>query len=166
MITSEELINIVSVMNKTTCSSDHFPSKLLMSHLPTIIDTILHMINLCISTSVFPSSCKSVIVLPLIKKPGLDPPVLKNYRPVSNLSFLSKLIDKVISSRILTHIADNDLIEKFQSEYSYGHSTETVLLRVYSDIVTMVGKGNGSYLVLLDLSAAFDIIDHDTVLIL
>ena len=109
------------------------------------------MINLCISTSVFPSSCKSVIVLPLIKKPGLDPQVLKNYRPVSNLSFLSKLIDKVISSRILTHIADNDLIDKFQSEYSYGHSTETVLLRVYSDIVTMVGKGNGSYLVLLSI---------------
>ena len=77
-------------MNKTTCLSDPSPPpKLLMSHLPTIIDTITHMINLCISTSVFPSSCKSVIVLPLIKKPGLDPQVLKNYRPVSNLSFLS-----------------------------------------------------------------------------
>ena len=89
MITSEELIKIISVMNKTTCSSDPFPSKLLMSHLPTIIDTITHMINLCISTSVFPSSCKSAIVLPLIKKHGLDPQVLKNYRPVSNFSFLS-----------------------------------------------------------------------------
>ena len=76
MITSEELIKIISVMNKTTCSSDPFPSKLLMSHLPTIIDTITHMINLCISTSVFHSSCKSDI-LPLIKKPGLDPQVFK-----------------------------------------------------------------------------------------
>ena len=76
MITSEELIKIISVMNKTTCSSVPFPSKLLMSHLPTIIDTITHMINLCISTSVFHSSCKSAIVLPLIKKPGLDPQVL------------------------------------------------------------------------------------------
>ena len=77
MITSEELINIVLVMNQTTFSSDPFPSKLLMSHLPTIIDTITHIINLCISTSVFPSSCKSAIVLPLIKKPGLDPQVFK-----------------------------------------------------------------------------------------
>ena len=100
MITSEDLIKIVSVMNKTTCSSDPFPSRLLMSHLPTIIDTITHMINLCISSSVFPSSCKSAIVLPLIMKLGLDPQVLKNYRPVSNLSFLSKLIEKVISFRI------------------------------------------------------------------
>ena len=166
MITSEELIKIVSVMYKTTCSSDPFHSKLLMSHLPTIIDTITHMINLCISTSVFPSSCKSAIVLPLIKKPGLDPQVLKNYMPVSNLSFLSKLIEKVISSRILTHIADNDLIDKFQSAYRCGHSTETALLHVYIDIVTMVGKGNGSYLVRLDLSAASDTIDHDTLFVI
>ena len=77
MITSEELINIISVMNKTTCSSDPFPSMLLMSHLPNIIDTITYMIHLCISTSVFPSSCKSAMVLPLIKKLGLDPQVFK-----------------------------------------------------------------------------------------
>ena len=166
MITSEELIKIVSVMNKTTCSSDPFPSKLLMSHLPTIIDTIMHIINLCLSTSVFSASFKSAVVLPLIKKPGQDPQVFKNYRPVSNLSFLSKLIEKVISSRILKHIADNELIDKFQSAYRCGHSTETALLRVYNDIVTMVGKGNGSYLVLLDLSAAFDTIDHDTLFVI
>ena len=161
MITSEELIKIVSVMNKTTCSSDPFPSKLLISHLPTIIDTIIHIINLCLSTSVFPASFKSAVVLPLIKKPGLDTQVFKNYRPVSNLSFLSKLIEKVISSRILKHIADNELIDKFQSAY-----TETALVRVYNDIVTMVGKGNRSYLVLLDLSAAFDTIDHDTLFVI
>ena len=167
MITSEELSKIVSVMNKTTCSSDPFPSKLLVSHLPTIIDTIMHIINLCLSTSVFPASFKSAVVLPLIKKLGLDPQVFENFRPVSNLSFLSKLIEKVISSRILKkHIADNELIDKFQSAYRCGHSTETALLRVYNDIVTMVGKGNGSYLVLLDLSAAFDTIDHDTLFVI
>ena len=137
-----------------------------MSHLPTIIYTITHMINMYISTSVFHYSCKSSIVLPLIKKPGLDPRVLKNYRPISNLSFLSILIGKVISSRILTHIADDDLIDKFMSAYRCGHSTETALLRVYSDIVTMVRKRNGSYLVLLDLSAAFDTIDHDTLFVI
>ena len=118
-ITSEKLINIVSVINKTTCSFDPFPSKLLMSHLPTIIDTIMHIINICLSTIVFHSSCKSAIILPLIKKSSVDPQVLKNYRPVY-LSFLSKLIEKVISSRILKHIPDNDLIDKFQSAYRCG----------------------------------------------
>ena len=79
---------------------------------------------------------------------------------------MSKLIEKVISSSILKHIADNELIENFQSAYRCGHSTETALLRVYNDIVTMVGKGNGSYLVLLDLSADFDAIDHDTLFVI
>ena len=75
---------------------------------------------------------------------------------------MSKLVEKVISSRIFKHIADNDLIDKFQSPYWCGHSTETVLLRVYIIIVAMVGKANGSYIVLLYSSAVFDTIYHDT----
>ena len=80
--------------------------------------------------------------------------------PVSNLSFLSKVIEKVIASRIISHIENNVIIDKFQSAYKCGHSKETALLRVYSDIVTTIGKGNGSFLVLVNLSAAFDTIDH------
>ena len=59
------------------------------------------------------------------------------------------------------HILDNNIVDSFQSAYRAGHSCETALLRVYNDIVTTVGKGNGSFLVLLDLSAVFDTIDHD-----
>ena len=110
----------------------------------------------------FPISCKSSIVIPLIKKPGLDRVMLKNYRPVSNLSLLSKVIEKVISIRILGHILDNNIVDSFQSAYRAGHSCETALLRVYNDIVTTFGKGNGSFLVLLDLSAAFDTIAQNT----
>ena len=75
---------------------------------------------------------------------------VKKYRPVSNLSFLSKIIDKVISIRILGHILDNNIVDSFQSAYMAGHSFERVLLRVCHDIVTTVGKGNGSFLVLLE----------------
>ena len=67
----------------------------------------------------------------------------------------------VICIHILGHILDNNIVDSFQSAYRAGHSCETALLRVYNDIVTTVGKGNGSFLVLLDLSAAFDTIDHD-----
>ena len=161
VISKPELVKIISCMHKTTCSSDPFPTKLLMDHLEAIIDTILHTVNLSLTTAVLPSSCKSSIVIPLIKKTGLDCEVLKNYRPVSNLSFLSKIIEKIISVRILQHITDNDIIDGFQSAYKAGHSCETALLRVYNDIVITIGKGNGSFLVLLDLSAAFDTIDHD-----
>ena len=132
-----------------------------MSHLYAILPILQHIVNLCLTTGDFPISCKSSIVIPLIKKPGLDREMLKNYRPVSNLSFLSKIIEKVISIRILGHILDNKIVDSFQSAYRAGHSCETALLRVYHDIVTIVGKGNGSFLVILDLSAAFDMIDHD-----
>ena len=94
-----------------------------------------------------------------VEKPGLDAEILKNYRPVSNLSFLSKVIEKVIASRIISHIENNAIIDKFQSAYKCGHSTETALLCVYSNIVTTIGKENGSFLVLLDLSATFYTID-------
>ena len=74
-------------MNKTNCSSDSFPNRLLMSHIHAIVPILQHIENLCMTTGDFPISCKSSIVIPLIKKPGLDREMLKNYRPVSNLSF-------------------------------------------------------------------------------
>ena len=155
-VTDPELLKIISGMNKTTCSSDPFPTRLLM-YLYAIVPILQHIVNLCLTMGDFPISCKSSIVIPLIKKPEM----LKNYRPVSNLSFSSKVIEKVISIRILRHILDNNIVDSFQSAYGTGHSCETTLLRVYNDIITTVGKGNGSFLVLLDLSAAFDTIDHD-----
>ena len=97
----------------------------------------------------------------MIKKPGLDPEILKNYRPVANLSFLFEIIEKAIASQIHDHLINNDIVDNFQSAYKAGHSCETALLRVYNDIVTTIGRGNGAMLVLLDLSAAFDTIDHD-----
>ena len=140
-------------MNNATCSSDPFPTRLLMCHIHAIVPILQHVVNLCLTTGDFPISCKSSIVIPLIKKPGLGREMLKNYR--------HKCYLLVISIRILGHILDNNIVDSFQSAYRAGHSCETALLRVYNDIVTTVGKGNGSFLVLLDLSAAFDTIDHD-----
>ena len=142
-VTDHELLNIISGMNKPTCSSDPFPSRLLMSHIHAIIHIIQHIVNLCLTTGDFPISCESSIVMPLIKKPSLDREMLNNYRPISNLSFLSKVIEKVISTRILGHILDNNIVDSFHSAYRTGHSCETALLWVYNDIVTTVGKGNG-----------------------
>ena len=65
-----------------------------MSHLPAIVDVILGVVILCFESAVFPLSCKSSIIIPLIKKPGLDSETLKNYRPVANLPFLSKVIER------------------------------------------------------------------------
>ena len=160
LVSKEELIRIISFMNKTMCASDPFPTKLLTNHLPAVIDIILHIVNLSISTCIFSSSCKSSIIIPLIKKPRLDFEVLEIYRPVSNLSFLSKIIEKVISAQLVTYIVDNGLTDDFQSAYKCDHSNETASLLVYNDIVVTIGNGTGKFLLLLDLSAAFDTIDH------
>ena len=160
-LSCDVLSTLISKLNKTTCVLDPFPTKLLMSHLSYILDIILCIVNLCFSSGVFPTSCRSSIIFPLIKKQGLDPEILKNYRPVANLSFNSKIIETANAIQIHDHLINNDIVDNFQYAYKAGHSCETALLRVYNDIVTTIGRGNGAMLVLLDLSAALDTIDHD-----
>ena len=135
-----------------------------MSHLSSIINIILRIVNLCFSSGDFQHLASRQSFPPLIKKTGLDSEILKNYRPVANLSFISKIIEKTIATQIHSHLINNDIVYNFQSAYKTGHSCETALLRVYNDIVTTIGRGNGAMLVLLDLSAAFDTIDHDNLL--
>ena len=91
--------------------------------------------------------------------------ILKNFRPFSNLSFIYFLMKKTIATHIHSHLINNDIVYNFQSAYKAGHSCETVLLRVYNDIVTTIGKCNSAMLVLLDLFAAFDTIDHDNLFV-
>ena len=95
-LSCEVLASIIHKLNRTTCGLDPFPTKLLMSHLYTIINIILRIVNLCFSSGDFPASCRSAIISPLIKKQGLDSEILKNYRPVTNLSFISKIIEKLL----------------------------------------------------------------------
>ena len=88
----------------------------------------------------------------------------KNYRPVSNLSFLSKLIERIVAVQLTEHFMQNELFDKFQSAYRKCHSTETALLRVQNDIIMDIDGKKVVMLVLLDLSAAFDTIDHEILL--
>ena len=106
-----------------------------------------------------PRYLKTAIVKPLLKKPLFDKNLLKNYRPISNLPFLSKILEIVVLHKHLSHLQENILSNPFQSAYRAGHSTETVLLRTVNDILSALDNDNISVL-LLDLSAAFDITDH------
>ena len=88
--------------------------------------------------------------------PNLDPEVLGNYRPVSNLPYLSKILERAVADQLQAHLDTNGLHVKFQSAYIRGHSTETALLRILNDLLVIIDGGNNAVLVLLDLSAAFD----------
>ena len=153
--------SINNKLNRTTCGLDPFPTKLLISHLSSIINIILPIMNLCSSSDVFLAYCKSAIISPFIKKQGLDSEILKNYRPVANLSFIT-FFEKAIATQIHSHLINNDIVDNFQSAYKAGPRCETALLRVYNDIVTTIGRGNG---VLHDLYAALDTIDHDNLFV-
>ena len=137
-LSCDVLSSLISKLNKTTCVLDPFPTKLLMSHLSYILDIILCIVNLCFSSGVFPTPCKSSIIFHLIKKQDLDLEILKNYRPVANLTLISKIIEKAIATQIHDHLINNDIVDNFQSAYKAGHSCETALLRVYNDIVTTI----------------------------
>jgi len=101
---------------------------------------------------------------PLLKRPGLDKEQMKNYRPICDLPFISKLIEKVVSRHIEEYLEYNDLNDIYQSAYRRGHSTETALLKVHSDIAEALDKGYMTALIMVDLSAAFDLIDHPILL--
>ncbi|WP_419612617.1 RNA-directed DNA polymerase, partial [Thiolapillus sp.] len=108
-----------------------------------------------------------VVVIPLLKKnnqTGLDANSLNNYRPVSNLPFLSKVLEKVVLHQLRGHLLANNLSETFQSAYRAHHSTETALLDVTNCLLGSADEGRVSILTLLDLSAAFDTLDHSILL--
>ena len=108
----------------------------------------------------FPSSQKCAIVTPILKKPSLDSCDLSNYRPVSNLSFISKILERSVYVQMNNYLQDNELLPEKQSAYRKFHSTETALLDMLSDVHTAADSGRVTLLALLDQSSAFDVIDH------
>ena len=147
-----------------SCELDPIPTKLLYENLDAVLPTITNIINSSLLSGIVPKDLKTAVVKPLLKKPSLDRNQLKNYRPVSNLPFISKLLEKVVLSQLLSHLNDNNLCNPLQSAYRAGHSTETVLLRVVNDILSALDEDRSSILLLLDNSAAFDTIDHKILL--
>ncbi len=162
-LTSEEIAKIIQNSQNKFCDLDPIPVALLKECLPIIIDHITEIVNLSLQLGDVPKSLKQAIIKPLLKKAGLDLEK-KNYRPVSNLSFLSKLIERIVAVQLTEHFMQNELFDKFQSAYRKCHSTETALLRVQNDIIMDIDGKKVVMLVLLDLSAAFDTIDHEILL--
>src|SRR5664279_358416 len=122
------------------------------------------MANMSFARGVFPDGHKHAIVTPLLKKPGLDSFDQKSYRPISNLTFLSKLVERLSISRLNQHISTNSLLPVYQSVYRSNHSTETAVAAIFNNIARAIDAGKICALVLLDMSAAFDTVDHTLLL--
>ena len=121
-----------------------------------LIRPITAIINRSLTTGHFPNCFKRALITPVIKKQSLDHNDLNNYRPI--------VAEKVVAARLNAHFTEHHLRDDLQSAYTRFHSVETALVKVQNDIMLAVDNKRAILLVLLDLSAAFDTIDHDILL--
>ncbi|KAK3539230.1 hypothetical protein QTP86_031269 [Hemibagrus guttatus] len=131
---------------------------------PDLLPFITTVINGSLTSGHVPTAFKKARVIPILKKPALDPSDISNYRPVSLLSFLSKVLKRVVCNQLSDYLLQNNLHDPNQSGFKAAHSTETALLAVTEKLHAARSAKLSSVLILLDLSAAFDTVNHKTLL--
>ena len=163
-VTDAEVRRLVLSAPCKSSDLDPLPTGLVKDCIDVLVTPIVSIVNLSLSEGCFPTHFKTALVSPLWQKPTLNREDMKNYRPVSNLSFLSKILEKVVASRLNSHINSSHTSNDYQSAYREFHSTETALLKVHNNILSSMDDGRVTALTRLDLSAAFDPIDHTILL--
>ena len=158
-LSEQDIYDLIQKLAKKSCVLDPLPTTLVCDSLDVLLPVITKLVNTSLTTSHFPTEWKQAIVNPLLKK-GAKDVTHKNLRPISNLQFVSKITEWAVFDQVYSHMTDNELFPVLQSAYRKGHSTETALLRVVNDILSNMNKQHVSILVLLDLSEAFDTVDH------
>ena len=157
----EDLRDIIKGSPSKTCDLDPAPTFLVKDHVDVMLPFLTRLCNATILEGGMPQSQRTAIVVPRLKGAGLDPNDVKSYRPISNLSFMSKVIERVIFRQLVVYLDSNNLIPKFQSGFRKHHSTESATLRVLSDIYSAIDNGKVALLALLDVSVVFDTVNHD-----
>ena len=162
--TEDEILTILKSTSTSSCDLDPMPVPLLKKCLSELLPVMTKIVNESLQSGVVPVSLKQAVMIPKLKKPGLSPEELANYRPISNISHISKVIEKVAVTQIQEYLTSHDLLPQTQSAYRSHHSVETALLRINNDILIALDKHLEAILVQLDFTAAFDTIDHPLLL--
>jgi hypothetical protein len=163
-VTPAQIERLINASSNKQCSLDPIPTNILKQCADLLSPFLSAVFNRSIDDGYLPPSQKVANIIPHLKKRGLDEMEKKNYRPVSNLSFVSKLLERIIVTQLNEFLNSNNLLPLFQSAYRSSHSTETTLLKVFSDICCAIDDGKTCLLALLDLSAAFDTVDFEILL--
>jgi len=163
-VTVEDVGRLIGSALCKTCQLDPMPTWLFKEMRPLLSPFLSLLFNKSLTSGLFPTDFKNAVICPRLKE-WLDASQLKNCRPVSNLSFLSKLLQRVVQVRLLAFLDDGDMLPATQSAYRQFHSTDSAVLKVYNDLLLAADSGLVSALCLLDLTAAFDTVDHDLLLL-
>ena len=159
----EDVLRVIMRIKAKSSDLDYVPTSLLKRCPLVFSELICTLATLSFSDGVFPDLFKSATVTPLLKKHGLDQSHLNNYRPISNLNNISKILERLFLHFFQPHLTSCPAFNPLQSAYRPYHSTETALLYTLDRIYGSADRGSPSLLVALDLSAAFDTIDHNTI---
>ena len=164
LATTAEISELLSEYGIKHSPSDPVPSKVLLNCFKNaeFVSHVTDIVNVSLKTGSM-DGLKNAVVSPLLKK-DLDENENKSFRPVSQLPFLSKLIERVVLRRLNKHMAVNDLNKDFQHGYKKQHSTETLLLKFVNDLIVGIDQKMGVVVLLVDLSAAFDTVNHNILL--
>ena len=161
--TVEELGHIIKDMGIKTSCQDPLPGSILKNIMDDLLPYICDLVNKSLTTGSV-DGVKDCVIFPLLKKAGIDPESLKNYRPVTNEVFVSKITEKVVTIRLFEHMTANSLHSKYQHGYKKFHGTETLLLKVVDDVLIGFESNSATIVLLIDLSAAFDTVDINKLL--
>jgi len=148
------LNDIVNHLKPSICSTDIIPPRIFKEVWNSIGLYIQTIINSSLTSGYVPLCFKEAVVQPLIKKQNLDTLVLSNYRPISKLPFMSKILEKVVLVQLQAYLDLHGILEVFQSGFKTFHSTETALIKVFNDLLISTDSGDPTILMLLDLTAS------------
>ena len=160
----DSVVAAVRALPDKHCASDPIPTSLLKSSADVLAPYFTELFNLSLQSGSVPSVFKAAYVTPLLKKTDMDAADVRSYRPISNLSVLSKLLERLVVRQLTDYLTVTKLLPELQSAYRAFHSTETAVIKVLGDILRALDGGDLAALTLLDLSAAFDSVDHATLL--
>jgi hypothetical protein len=165
-VSTTDVVKLVGKMPNKSSPRDFLPTSLLRSCIDIFALVIAHLANLSFASGQFPSIYRTAQVLPLLKKQGLDQSNLVNYRPISNLSTISKIIERLALSQLRPHLLALKNFNPLQSGYRPAYSTETALLRNLDSCYSAMDNKRQTALISLDILAAFDTINHRVLLVL
>src|SRR6218665_627690 len=163
-VLESDLHSVLSAVNLKSCELDPMPPFIIVELLDDVAPFLLYVSNRSLKEGYIPPLQKRAIVSPSLKKPNLYPTNCQNFRPISYLSFISKTLECLVSLQLLPYLENSGLLLTYQSGFRANHSTETALLSLHSDIYSAIDKSQLSLLALFDVSAAFDMVDHQILL--